>query len=308
MKDPLHLPATPWHSPRDLIRRQEGVVMIAVLWICALVMWFTMQIGAEVRLRGEEQVQIFRRSQALYLAIGGCYEALARMGEMSTTGLLDKASDTTWQPDGTPHRVEYLTGEALVSVESETNKININQARPEQLREVLLQAGVAEHAVDELADVIGDFIDRDDMPRLHGGEADVYQRLGLPYGPFNGPLLSLDQLLLIPGISPALLYGHFQKADRTDDGGSDAGPASTVPAKDSLFQMLSVYGKNTSLMQKEFQQELQERRITWETGGTYRIYSTGKAFAGATAVTICLIVRYTPNTKAGYEVLYRKTL
>ena len=59
----------------------RGVVLIAVLWICALIMWFAFQISAQTRLQGEDQIHAIRKSQALHLAIGGCYEALARMGQ-----------------------------------------------------------------------------------------------------------------------------------------------------------------------------------------------------------------------------------
>ena len=69
------------------IHREKRAVLIAVLWICALVMWFTLQIGAMTRMQGEEQVHLFRRAQAHYLAIGGCYEALARIGQPPPAGL-----------------------------------------------------------------------------------------------------------------------------------------------------------------------------------------------------------------------------
>ena len=66
---------------------EEGVVIISVLWICALIMWFALQIGAETRLQGEEELHHLRWSQAFYLATGGCYEALAHMGSSSPVGL-----------------------------------------------------------------------------------------------------------------------------------------------------------------------------------------------------------------------------
>ena len=59
----------------------RGVILIAVIWVCALIMWFSFQISAQTRLQGEDQLHAIRKSQALHLAIGGCYEALARMGQ-----------------------------------------------------------------------------------------------------------------------------------------------------------------------------------------------------------------------------------
>lgn len=269
-------------------------------------MWFTLQISSEARIQGEEQVQAFRRSQALYLAIGGCYEALGRMGVTPETGLEDR-SDLSWQPDGTTHSIRYETGEAVISIQSEAKKININQVRPEDLKEILTKAGFPEGGVDQVADSIADFIDTDEFPRLNGAEADAYKRLGLPYGPFNAPLLSLDQLLLIPGITAPLLFGHLRAAGE-EEGAETQTPNPALPARDSLFEMVSVYGKNTSLREMEFEAELDRNKATWENGGYYRIYSTAKTFSGSPPVTVCLIVRFAPDNKAGYEVVYRKIL
>jgi hypothetical protein len=289
-----------------LLHREEGVVLIAVLWICALVMWFTLQIGALTRMQGEEQVHLFRRAQAHYLAIGGCYEALARMGQQPPTGL-ERGPDVSWQPDGTPHLLKYETGEALVSVELETTKVNVNIANPDQLMKVLLAAGVDEDAVERLADVIADFIDPDDLPRLHGMEAKDYKHLGLTYGPFNGPLIKLDQMLLIPGITEPLFYGYLRKGGETEDTASEV-MNPVVPGKNSLFAMLTVYGTGAILPQTELGSEMEAKVITWQNGGIYRILSSAMAYNGPPAVTICLIVRFTPQSKSGYEVLSRKIL
>ena len=287
--------------------REEGVVLIAVLWICALVMWFTLQIGAMTRMQGEDQIHLFRRAQAQYLAIGGCYEALARMGQPPSTGL-ERGPDLSWQPNGAPHVLKYQTGEVMVSIQSEMTKINVNTANPEQMREVLMAAGVNENAAEELADVIADFVDPDDLKRLHGMEAADYKRLGLPYGPFNGPLITLDQMLLIPGITEQLFYGYRGGGGNAEESGSEAPYNPMLPQKDSLFEMLSVYGTSTTLPKPELDQEIEGTIITWQIGGIYRIFSTGVAHNGPPAVAICLIVRFAPQTQHGYEILSRKMM
>jgi hypothetical protein len=288
-------------------RQEKGVVLIAVLWICALVMWFTLQIGATARFQGEEQVHLFRRAQAYYLAIGGCNEALARMGQAPPSPL-DREPGLSWQPNGTQHTVKYRVGEATISVESETTKVNVNSANPEQLRKALSAAHLDEIEAERLADVIADFVDPDDLKRLHGMEASDYKRLGLPYGPFNGPLFSLDQMLLIPGITEQLFYGYLGGGDGAEGNGAEITSNLMVPRKDSLFEMLSIYGTNSSLQKPVLDQENEAKVITWENGGIYRIFSTGMAYNGPPAVTICLIVRFTPQTKHGYEVLSREIL
>jgi len=66
-------------------------------------------------------------------------------------------------------------------------------------------------AMDEsVADAILDFIDPDDDPREFGCEREYYTQLPNPYAPTNGPLSSIEQLLLVRGVTPYLLFGLDQ--------------------------------------------------------------------------------------------------
>lgn len=306
LKNDLRSPAEVARKRRILVR-QDGIIIVAVLWICALVMWFSLQISTENRLQGEEQIHGLRKSQALHLAIGGCYEALARMGQPLPLSR-EELGATNWQPDGQPRIVDYETGQALVVVESESQKLNVNLAAPEQLKPVLEKAGVDEGDSERIADAIADFIDSDDVPRLHGTEKDGYQKAGLHHIPFNGPIARLEQLLLVPGITSQLLYGYGMTRVTQEATEAEEVHIPSLPGRDSLFEMLSVYGTNTSLNQTQAEERLKEKVVTWQSGGIYRILSCGKSSGGAPAVVMCLIVRYSPGTQNGYEVLYRKIL
>jgi hypothetical protein len=59
----------------------------------------------------------------------------------------------------------------------------------------------------ELSDAILDFIDEDDTPRPFGCEREYYGQLQPAYAPKNGPLDSLEELLLVRGVTPTLLFG-----------------------------------------------------------------------------------------------------
>ena len=60
---------------------------------------------------------------------------------------------------------------------------------------------------EDIADAILDWIDEDDQPRAYGAEESYYMGLTPAYRPRNGPLTSLDELLLVRGVTPELLYG-----------------------------------------------------------------------------------------------------
>ncbi len=59
----------------------------------------------------------------------------------------------------------------------------------------------------EIADAILDWLDDDDSPREFGAEAEYYSSLAPPYGPKNGPLETVEELLLVRGVTPQLLFG-----------------------------------------------------------------------------------------------------
>lgn len=81
----------------------------------------------------------------------------------------------------------------------------------------------------EVADNIVDWVDKDDIagnPDTGGGgtagaEMAHYQSMNPPYKVKNGPLNSIDELLLVSGVTPQLLYG----TDRNRNGVADDGGA-----------------------------------------------------------------------------------
>lgn len=105
----------------------------------------------------------------------------------------------------------------------------------------------------ELADAILDFIDADDMPRTNGCESEYYNALSPAYPAKNSPLESLDELLLVRGVTSDLLYGEDFNRNGLLDPNENDGDASWPPDNaDGALQLgwsayLTVYGreKNT---------------------------------------------------------------
>jgi type II secretory pathway component PulK len=70
----------------------------------------------------------------------------------------------------------------------------------------------------DVADAILDWVDQDDEARELGAESDYYETLPTPYAAANGPIRSVDELLLVRGVTPILLFG----ADSNRNGVMDA--------------------------------------------------------------------------------------
>jgi type II secretory pathway component PulK len=94
----------------------------------------------------------------------------------------------------------------------------------------------------EVIDAIVDWLDADDDPRTNGAESSYY--LTNPAGGYrakNGPLNSLDELLLVKGVTPRLLYGNDRNRNgQADDGSSD-------PLDRGIADYLTVYGRELNL-------------------------------------------------------------
>jgi hypothetical protein len=61
---------------------------------------------------------------------------------------------------------------------------------------------------DAIADCILDWIDADDTARENGQESDYYNSLQPGYAPRNAPPTSIEELLLVQGVTPELLFGY----------------------------------------------------------------------------------------------------
>ena len=127
-----------------------------------------------------------------------------------------------------------------------------------------------------LADRILDFIDADDIPRPHGMEKDGYIKAGLNYIPFDGPLTSLDQLLLVPGVSHQLFYGYDQGMDERMREFPEIFKDIVIPGKNSLFSLLTIYGNNVNLPQDEEQQEAMLKRLPGNPEASIAFFRLGK--------------------------------
>jgi general secretion pathway protein K len=71
--------------------------------------------------------------------------------------------------------------------------------------------GLDEETVDDLVDALKDWMDPDHEVTGFGAENSFYQTLDKPYACRNGPVESLEELLLVRGISRELYYGTEER-------------------------------------------------------------------------------------------------
>lgn len=102
--------------------------------------------------------------------------------------------------------------------EAGENKNNANENR-EILKQLLL-SGTFELEGEEMArdiiDALVDWLDEDDRESDFGAESGYYRSLDEPYSSRNGAISTIEELLLVKGITPQLLFGEGDKKGLAD--------------------------------------------------------------------------------------------
>ena len=146
--------------------------------------------------------------------------------------------------DGTPEGTRF-------GLYDEASKINLNVL---PFTDVYIEGGARQLLMalpnmnEEIADAIVDFIDSDDEEREFGVESNYYSSLTPGYEAKNGPLDSLDQLLLIKDITPQMLFGM----DTNRNGILDEDEMAGTTALESDMQLgwanyLTLYSKESNV-------------------------------------------------------------
>ena len=110
----------------------------------------------------------------------------------------------------------------------ESGRINLNaivarEMSDEDTRGMLMYLP---NMTEELADAILDYIDEDTSIREFGVESDYYLDQDPPHAAKDGPLESLEELLLVAGVTPDLLYGEDTNRNGLLDPNENDGDAS----------------------------------------------------------------------------------
>ncbi len=199
------------------LQTERGVILIALLWILVALSVIALSFARESFV----EVAAARNTQSLEKAY-----FIARAGIVSTVyQLMQKRMNPSvrraeFQDTPDPLELGIVTGNFgdgsyRVEIQDESGKINVNTVSEEQLRLLIEASGINKQDGDVIADSILDWRDRDNLYRLNGAENDYYQTLNPPYNARNERIETVEELLLIRGITPDYFYGH---PERTSNG------------------------------------------------------------------------------------------
>ncbi len=216
--------------------RRGGLVLYAVMVIVAMASLVAAGLMFRVQAETAAADAGMTGRQAYLAARSGIQRAamlLAQMqGDLAAAGLTDDEAlfrnQLVWD-DGTIQWYFTIYAENLqdpdnvrYGITDEAGKFNLNWADHATL---LAMPNMTE----ELADSLLDYIDEDDDTRAGGAEQDWYDRLAYPYYIKNGPIATLEELLLVKGFNALIVFGEDANRNGLLDPNEDDGDESFPP-------------------------------------------------------------------------------
>ncbi len=201
------------YNGRDaLLRDKSGAVaLILVIWIMiilvAIVAEFSYSMRTEILI-----TQNFKEEEEAYqLALAGFEYAKAEIGAVEDMQgvFLNEEGVLIFDEDVLePVRTKDLgRGNFEYTITDEDGKLDINNATHDQLSYIFIESGLDSDEAAAIADSIIDWRDPPDFHMLNGAEEDYYRDLDEPYSCKDGPFDSIEELLLVKGMTKEILYG-----------------------------------------------------------------------------------------------------
>ena len=253
--------ATGLHSPALSIRparaARRGSILVVAMWVLislaglvlVLSRWARVEllasgnrvaaVQAAAAARAGEQYVLSQIEQAAG-DVSLLAESPAEAVPVGPTGMDPTAYFWIMRPD------REDDGQQDFAIDDEGSRININTANREVLSKL---PGMTP----EIADAIIDWRDPDENPGTAGAESEYYQSLQPPYRCKNGPFESVEELLLVKGVTPELLYGTdvnhngFLDEEELSAGGTVTRTDDpTAPSPRGLLPFVTIHGIGTA--------------------------------------------------------------
>jgi general secretion pathway protein K len=194
------------------VNTENGVALLMVLWVITILMVMAMSFSLLTRTEAKSTVFFRDGVQKKLFAEAALERATMEIYHRQTyrnqTVILE--GNEVVRIDGMAYNGSIGTGRYVFRLFNESGKINLNMMGTGSgriLNNLLVNLGIAKENADIIVDSILDWIDTDDRHRPNGVENDYYQSLPNPYKAKNGRLDTLEELLLIKGMSPDILFG-----------------------------------------------------------------------------------------------------
>ncbi len=205
-------------------RPVRGQALVPVLFVVLILTALAITVTTTGRQEARAAGNALGETQQYFAARGAVLFAAANLQQATNGGTTPPSLSP---PPDTDANGWTQLGDAWYKVDiiDTAARLNINTADAASLAKL---PGIQNDT--SIAAAIVDWRDSDDMPTAGaqgtGAESDYYQALNPPYAAKNAPFDTVDELLLVRGITPALLYGAATSGATDNQSGTQAGGAS----------------------------------------------------------------------------------
>ncbi|VGO23314.1 type II secretion system minor pseudopilin [Pontiella sulfatireligans] len=215
------------HPSHHDYTKKNGAALIVALWVLIILSLIVGSFAFEVKLESMLVSYKRKRFRAEMMALSGLEYAKAILDQRQDAKELE-IEDLDEDKDGfmqaalfvkrglsTTSTIELGDGSFSVTLESAEGGRNVNTLTRDQWIGIFEIANIPSTDWDAMIDCLEDWIDESDLHGLNGAESDdpFYEERGYPVK--NGPLDSIEELLLIKNWGPDILYG--KPADEDSD-------------------------------------------------------------------------------------------
>ncbi len=304
---------------------QKGMALFVVLWVLAILMVTVLSFSYVTRTETHATLGFKDTAERKFVAEAGIQRAIIEIlyRKQNAANLTTLEGAEVWKADGTVYSGQLGDGSYTVSITGESGKLDINKTSEVLLKNLFLNTGITEEEADTIVDSLMDWKNPSGLTRLHGAGNDYYMSLPIPYAVKGAPFDTVEELLLVKGVTTAVLYGDGDRKGIIDfltvnsEGGlinlnyAPKDVLMTVPGMpsdtaDNIIQLRkdqTITNAQAALAGADYQQ--MSTFITAGEGNVYTIDAVGHKGNETTGYPIRATVMMAGNNK--YSYLYYKS-
>ncbi|MBI4773609.1 MAG: general secretion pathway protein GspK [Deltaproteobacteria bacterium] len=209
------------------VNREKGFALILVLWVVVFLTVIAFEFASSMRLESRIARNYLDDAKTYFLARSGFDVAIAEIErrqtyvkDQSNKSLSEQQEETKdlWGFDGEENSIKLDNDSIAVRIFTEEGKIDLNTSSIVLLRGLLDSTELDEKDRNVILDSIQDWKDSDNLHRMNGAEDDYYESLNPSYKAKNANFETVEELLLVRGVTEAILYAPISSGSNEESG------------------------------------------------------------------------------------------